>query len=197
MQEVNQPNELDKIRFENDVAFNRDTTLLSSGALVLSVGFIEKLIPISTATSIYFLYFSWCFFILSLLLNLFTFLFGSDFGNNLSIIEPTLTTEIYNSKIIKHNKIINCFNYIIFGLLITGIISILIFVFINFNQKNIMEEKKTQKPEIQFLNEGFKYSLKKEKPTVVINIEKPKNTTAVLTQTADTITIKVEDNTKK
>jgi len=143
MQEVNQPNELDKIRFENDVAFNRDTTLLSSGALVLSVGFIEKLIPISTATSIYFLYFSWCFFILSLLLNLFTFLFGSDFGNNLSIIEPTLTTEIYNSKIIKHNKIINCFNYIIFGLLITGIISILIFVFINFNQKNIMEEKKT------------------------------------------------------
>lgn len=152
MQEVNQPNELDKIRFENDVAFNRDTTLLSSGALVLSVGFIEKLIPISTATSIYFLYFSWCFFILSLLLNLFTFLFGSDFGNNLSIIEPTLTTEIYNSKIIKHNKIINCFNYIIFGLLITGIISILIFVFINFNQKNIMEEKKTQKPEIQFLN---------------------------------------------
>jgi hypothetical protein len=56
-----------------------------------------------------------------------------------------------------------------------------------------MEDKKIKSPEIQFLNEGIKYSLKKENPPKIIIIEKSANTTATVSQTTDTITIKLED----
>jgi len=203
MSENETTDDMDKIRFENDMLFNKNTTLISTGALVLSAGFIEKIIPISTAIYSPILYVSWILFISSLIINLISFLVGSNFGHNLSKLdnEGKLTIEQFNEKVNKFNRLINRFNWWVFSILVTGIITTCIFLFINFNNKPMENKTNSEKPniqktDIQFLNEGIKYSLKKQNSPKVITIEKPENTTATVTQTTDTITIKIEDKTK-
>jgi hypothetical protein len=187
--------DIDRIRLENDISFNKNTTLVSTGALVLSVGFIEKLIPISTSSSLFLLYFSWLFFVSSLLINLISFLIGSEFGNKLSIDENknNITDEEYNTRVIKHNKLINNFNWSIFGILCLGILSLILFIFINFNNKHMSTANSNKKTNVEYLTEGTKYSLKKENLPKTVTIQKPVNTNTTIIQTNDTITIKIEN----
>jgi len=200
--------DIDSIRIKNDEFFNNNLTLLTTGSLVISVGFIEKITPIQTSVTLWLLYFSWILFIFSLIINLYSYIFGSNFGRKLSkyIYDNTKSemkqedvdklTEYQYNKIIKYNKINNIINHFVYSFFISGVIFICIFVFINFNNVKNMSDKKTQ--EKTMLNEGFSYSLP-EKTTKVITIEKTENTIVVVTKDLIQITNNdvVDDADKK
>lgn len=58
--------------------FEKNLVYLSAGSLVLSIGFIEKIVPISKANCIGFLIISWFLIALALLLNLASHLISAN-----------------------------------------------------------------------------------------------------------------------
>ena len=114
--ETTQPS---KMRFENDKLFNKNLILITTGGLIITVGFLEKTIPIYLATHIWCLYFGWFILVLTLGLTLYSFLYSSDLGQYLEekSCEFKDNDDLYNNEVKIVNKKITKLNYFIFSLM--------------------------------------------------------------------------------
>jgi hypothetical protein len=112
--------------------FEKNLVYLSAGSLILSIGFIEKIVPMNNAHCTGFLIISWCLITLTLLLNLASYLISAgnstkareDLDNN---IEPSLRYE----KVKSRNKGIRQINWTSFSLFGLGIFFLIIYCSIN------------------------------------------------------------------
>ena len=128
--------------------FEEKLTYISAGALVLTLTFIEKIIPLRDAFAVIFLVIGWGLLVLSLLLNLSSHLISKYllYKSLLELDENSDTTYLRSLylKAIRRNKRIDCINWITVGLLILGISSIVIFASINSVQKASKQNSKNE-----------------------------------------------------
>jgi uncharacterized membrane protein YbhN (UPF0104 family) len=66
-------NRIHEYRKEAASQFNKQLVFLSSGGLILSVGFVKDIVDIKSASSIWLLALAWILFVISLLSNLFSY----------------------------------------------------------------------------------------------------------------------------
>jgi hypothetical protein len=112
--------------------FEKNLVYLSAGSLILSIGFIEKIVPMKNAHFLGFLIVSWVLIASTLLLNLSSHLISAgnstkareDLDNN---IEPNLRYE----KVKCRNKGIRKINWTSFSLFGLGIFFLIIYCSIN------------------------------------------------------------------
>jgi hypothetical protein len=165
----------------NESEFEKKITYISAGALALSLTFIEKIIKIENSEYSTFLIAGWGALILSLSVNLCSFL-----------ISPKLTTitqdeyydfmdgksELSEDEILlnqkKRNSIISIINWITLGLLMLGIIFITTFCAINISNKahtnrNIKNESIMSKTE----NASIKQSKTEQKGFTSNRLDRP------------------------
>lgn len=113
--------------------FEKNLVYLSAGSLVLSIGFIEKIIPMDNAKWAGFLIVSWCLIASTLLLNLASYLISAENGTKAreDLDNDILDDKTRYEKVKSRNKTIrkvNWSSYILFSL---GIISMIIYCSIN------------------------------------------------------------------
>ena len=126
--------------------FEKYINLLASGGLAITIAFFDKIVNVRTAEFIWLIIIGWILLVLTLLLNL--------ISHNLSINYSQKTIDEINDKnydcifdnVKKRNKKINIFNKFSLGFLISGIISIIIFVTLNLTTMN-NDQKPTPKPQ--------------------------------------------------
>jgi len=129
--------------------FEQKLTYISSGALGLTLTFIEKIIPLENSVSLIFLISGWGFLVLTLLLNLSSHMITKHYLIKTQLeIDKSEDPEYLHSiylKVIRRNKTIDFINWISVGLVILGISSIVIFASINSVQKaNRQKQIKSQ-----------------------------------------------------
>jgi hypothetical protein len=123
-------NELIKLCSKSQDLFEKQLTYVSSGAIAISMAFIDRLTGDITVTHYKFILVSgWLFLTLTLLLNLFSHDFA--YRNHYKTIEDIDKGEYDQRIAIQRNKRIILFNKISIILLILGIASIVLFVSIN------------------------------------------------------------------
>ena len=113
--------------------FEKNLVYLSAGSLVLSIGFIEKIVPIDNAKYTGVLIVSWCLIALTLLLNLASYLISADNGTKA---REDLDNDVFDykeryDKLKARNKKIRKVNWTSYSLFSLGIISIIIYCSIN------------------------------------------------------------------
>lgn len=133
--------------------FEEKLTYLSAGSLVLSITFIEKIIPLEDAFAVFFLVIGWGLLILTLLLNLISHMI-SKYLLNKTLLERDKNVDSY-SKVIKRNKRIDFINWITVVLLILGISSIVTFASINSYQKASKQNEKDQQNKTTLQSPNF------------------------------------------
>ena len=109
--------------------FEKNLVYLSAGSLVLSIGFIEKIVPMDNAKYTGFLIVSWCLIALTLLLNLASYLISADNGTKA---REDLDNDVFDykeryDKLKARNKKIRKVNWTSYSLFSLGIISIIIY----------------------------------------------------------------------
>lgn len=115
---------------END--FEKNLVYLSAGALTLSIGFIEKLVPLDKATGTCLIIISWCLLAATLLLNLATHLISASNGNKARAeMDAGIEYDILVSNMSRRNMIMQGVNWTTFGLFAIGVILTVIFCAIN------------------------------------------------------------------
>lgn len=112
------------IRQSADAAFNKLIVYLSSGALVLTIGFVKDLVDLKTAELKILLIAAWIFFIISLLSILISYLTTIK-SMDFYLDEKKIESDKWDKKTILLNNASIAF-------LIFGIISFVIFVTLNF-----------------------------------------------------------------
>jgi hypothetical protein len=113
--------------------FEKNLVYLSAGSLVLSIGFIEKIVPMDNAKCIGFLIVSWCLIALTLLLNLASYLISADNGTEAreDLDNRVLDDKERYEKVKSRNKTIRNVNWSSYTLFSLGIISMIIYCSIN------------------------------------------------------------------
>jgi len=112
-------------------AFDKNLLYITSGALGLSVAFIDNIIDVSYAQYKYMLITAWVLFTLSILISLILHLFNS------SQLDKAIENYYYQNdlneqkRIAWHDIVINVFNWISTIITILGIIILIIFISIN------------------------------------------------------------------
>jgi hypothetical protein len=117
---------------ESQSDFEKNLVYLSAGALTLSMGFIEKIIPISESTAKPLIVLSWILLAATLLLNLATHLISVR--NSTKAREEMDSGMVYETLIQKiscRNKIMTILNWITYALFSFGVIITVIFCSIN------------------------------------------------------------------
>ena len=117
---------------ESQSDFEKNLVYLSAGALTLSMGFIEKIIPISESTAKPLIVLSWILLAATLLLNLATHLISVR--NSTKAREEMDSGMVYDTLIQKiscRNKIMTILNWITYALFSFGVILTVIFCSIN------------------------------------------------------------------
>lgn len=119
------------IFYKSQDSFEKQLSYISSGALVLSVGFMKDIIPnaISTSKLKILLGIGWVLLIATLLLNLVSHMIASKYANK--TIEEIRGKKYEPDLIIMRNKIIIGLNWCSIGTLILGILMITIFIIKN------------------------------------------------------------------
>lgn len=112
--------------------FEKNLVYLSAGSLVLSIGFIEKIVPMSKANCIGFLIISWCLIASTLLLNLASYLI-SAYHSTLARedLDNKIDLKLRYDKVKNHNKRIRLVNWTSYTLFSLGIASLIIYCSIN------------------------------------------------------------------
>jgi anaerobic C4-dicarboxylate transporter len=113
--------------------FEKNLVYLSAGSLVLSIGFIEKIVPMDNAKYTGFLIVSWCLIALTLLLNLASYLISADNGTKAreDLDNDVLDDKARYEKVKSRNKTIRKVNWTSYTLFSLGIISMIIYCSIN------------------------------------------------------------------
>jgi len=113
--------------------FEKNLVYLSAGSLVLSIGFIEKIVPMDNAKYTWFLIVSWCLIALTLLLNLASYLISADNGTEAreDLDNHVLDDKERYDKLKARNKKIRKVNWTSYSLFSLGIISMIIYCSIN------------------------------------------------------------------
>jgi ribosomal protein S17E len=121
-----------RIKEKSEDDFEKNLVLITSGTLVLSMTFIEKISPLADARGVIALVIGWALLTISLLVNL--------ISHRLSAKHSILLTEDFdagkdpiqiNKNIATKNKIITRWNNWAVGLMILGIISLVVYCSIN------------------------------------------------------------------
>lgn len=117
---------------ESQSDFEKNLVYLSAGALTLSMGFIEKIIPISKANAQFLIVLSWILLAAALLLNLATHLISVRNGTKArEEMDLGMVYETLIQKISCRNKIMMFLNWFTYALFSIGIILTVIFCSIN------------------------------------------------------------------
>jgi hypothetical protein len=117
---------------ESQSDFEKNLVYLSAGALVLSMGFIEKIISFDKASNKWIVVVSWGILASTLLLNLASHLISV--GNSTKAREEMDMGMEYNKLIERiscRNKLMRIINWISYVLFAFGVISVVVFCAIN------------------------------------------------------------------
>jgi hypothetical protein len=119
---------------DSSVDFEKQLTFIASGALGISIIFIEKIVDLEHTEFSYFLISGWIFFGLSLVLNmsshLLTILFCSESAQEYIKDDPA-----HNSNVDKRNKRVRIINFVTVLLLLLGLAGTIIFLSLNIDSK--------------------------------------------------------------
>jgi hypothetical protein len=119
-----------KVKSEDD--FEKYITLISSGALALSITFIEKIVPLNTAYVKWILIVGWVLLTATLFASLISHFYSRKFSEStIEDIDNEIEYEEILNNINKRNKCLEWINFSTISSLFLGIISIVIFVSIN------------------------------------------------------------------
>lgn len=117
---------------ESQSDFEKNLVYLSAGALVLSIGFLEKIISFDKASNKWIVIVSWGILASTLLLNLASHLISV--GNSTKAREEMDMGMEYNKLIERiscRNKLMRTINWISYVLFAFGVISVVVFCAIN------------------------------------------------------------------
>ncbi|QYH39447.1 hypothetical protein GYM62_11880 [Algoriphagus sp. NBT04N3] len=117
---------------KSDDDFEKYITFISSGALIITLTFVEKISPLDQSTNKWILIAGWGFLASTLLINLLSHYLSSRF-NEMTIqnLDEGMVYEKLTCKIKERNKVISVLNIISIISLGIGIASILVFAAIN------------------------------------------------------------------
>ena len=148
---------LQEVIDKSETEFENKLTLLATGTLILSLSFIEKIIPFEKNSGVWFLVGGWIFLILTLIINFVSHLLTKQYVvNSQNEIINGKTIEERTTSIKERNCIIEIINKITVGTLISGIILITFFVSINTIRKANYNSQKDTKNKISVSNEFIK-----------------------------------------
>jgi hypothetical protein len=117
---------------KSDDDFEKYITFISSGALGLTITFIDKISPLKDSAAIWLIATGWILLTFTLLINLLShFLSSRYYERTIQDIDDDFDYEDVVDRIDKRNKIISNLNLISIILLGLGIISILTYIIIN------------------------------------------------------------------
>jgi len=117
---------------KSDDDFEKYITFIASGALGLTLTFIDKISPLKESIAIWVIVFGWVLLALTLFINLLSHFLSSRYNEKtVQDIDDELEYDKLIKRIDDRNKIISCLNLSSIVLLGLGIISILIFTTIN------------------------------------------------------------------
>jgi len=117
---------------KSDDDFEKYITFIASGALGLTLTFIDKISPLKESIAIWVIVFGWVLLALTLFINLLSHFLSSRYNEKtVQDIDDEIEYDELINRIDERNKIISRLNLASIILLGTGIISILIFTTIN------------------------------------------------------------------
>ena len=112
--------------------FEKNLVYLSAGSLVLSIGFIEKIVPMSKASCIGLLIISWFMIALTLLLNLASYLISASHSTKArEDLDNQIDSKLRYDKVKNRNRKIRLVNWTSYTLFSLGIASLIIYCSIN------------------------------------------------------------------
>lgn len=111
--------------------FDKNVLLLASGALVISVGFLDKTIPLDIAIVLWILFVGWILLVLTILSSLLSHFLSMKAVNKMIGAIQDETDEDLNDLHKRLNKPVSTLNWISIILLILGILAIVVFTIIN------------------------------------------------------------------
>lgn len=116
----------------SDDDFEKYITFISSGALGLTITFIDKISPLQDSVAIWLIASGWILLTFTLLINLLSHFLSSMYNEKtIQDIDDKIEYDLLVKRINKRNKIISSLNLISIILLMVGIISILAYIIIN------------------------------------------------------------------
>ena len=136
---------LTKIKEKSDDDYEKNITYISSGTLILSLTFIEKIVALDKSTALFSLIISWILLAITLLINLISHQISSfyhekvidevkqysNFDGEKSSDEKKQFGLSILEKITKNNNIIRFLNWLTTGTLITGIFFLILYCSLN------------------------------------------------------------------
>lgn len=119
-------------KMKSDDDFEKYITFISSGALGLSLTFIDKISPLKQSVCLWIIVIGWFSLAITLFFNLLSHFLSSKYSEKIvQEIDDEIEYDILISNINKRNRVISILNLISIILLGVGIILILIFTTIN------------------------------------------------------------------
>lgn len=117
---------------KSDDDFEKYITFISSGALGLTLTFINEISPLKESIGIWIISSGWILLALTLFINLLSHFLSSRYNEKtLKDIDENVDNTDFVCKLERRNNIISALNFISIGTLGLGITSILIFTIIN------------------------------------------------------------------
>jgi len=144
-------NNRDKVQDVKDKSqddYEKNLVLITSGTLVLSMTFIEKISPLEGASGIWFLIGAWVLLVLSLLLNLYSHQLAGTYADEcMENIDKGLSVDEINGCVSINNKKITSLNNWTMALMIFGIMALVVYCSINaYNMSKLPAGKKAELP---------------------------------------------------
>lgn len=136
-----QYNELRVIKEKSEDDYEKNLVYISSGTLVLSLTFIEKIVPLQGSTVVWFLIASWIFLSVTLLLNLISHQISSKYHDDCMLVYAT-DRGAGDKLALRCSKVMRGLNWGTSSTLIVGIF--LLVLFCSKNALNMSKEKATQ-----------------------------------------------------
>ena len=120
---------------KSDDDFEKYITFIASGALGLTLTFLDKITPIDYAVYIWLVATGWVLLAVTLLTNLFSHFLSSKYTTkSIDEIDDAIDYDSLRKNLDRRNKIINNLNGWSIFLLIAGVMFILIYVILNLTQ---------------------------------------------------------------
>ncbi len=160
--------------------FEKNLIFLSSGALGLTLIFIEKIVPPKDSICLYFLILGWVLLAITLAINLISHLISKKYLQKSQrdydeYVNETIDFDKLDEKLSKRNKKMDCINWISVIIFISGILSIVLYTSLNFQN---MAKKTTPNTKTTIRVEKVQLgrtSPTPPKPVVQNTIAKPNN----------------------